>query len=367
MLSKRATRGALTPAVSNSILLVLDEDAVVEVLHAAKAAKTLADLASCSRRLCTLARSRLPLRLSIHDSEQVSLVLQSIAHGRPPFTGCTSLYLSTDCAADCLMATTLLAAAVQWTGLQQLQLALDPGQGKDDTVQELDMISSGVLSALPALKQLRRLELNAPAFDAWSAKLVGQLEQLTYLEVALGSATPFVSPATHLTALSGLKGLQELYLLGPPPVQPAAGVTGPFSLPSSLKKLTLAAGWCDNPAATAAWVTHLPGCPQLQHLSVEYTCTWEHPSTHPSVLVLKLAAHNPHLRTLEFQMCEGQEEVIWGSSAEGSPEDAVPAPWHPTAAMAALTGLEQLSASGLLRVTTAAHWQHLAQLTALSS
>jgi hypothetical protein len=93
MLSKRATRGAPTQAVSSSILLALDEDALVEVLCAAKAARTLSDFASCSRRLCTLARSRLPLRLRIDSVKSAAMVLQSMSMGLPPFTGCTTLRL----------------------------------------------------------------------------------------------------------------------------------------------------------------------------------------------------------------------------------------------------------------------------------
>jgi hypothetical protein len=229
------------------------------------------------------------------------------------------------------------------------------------------MFSSGVLSALPALKQLRRLELNLPAFDALSAKLVGQLEHLTRIHMDIGYEAPYVSPAAHLTALSGLKGLQELSLSGPPPVQPAASPTGPFSLPPNLGKLKLRAGcFIGEGPRMGDWLTHLPGCPQLQHLALEM-CHDRHPSTHPSVLVPLLAAHNRQLRTLAISWHGVGEEGPWSSNfAEEQHGAAALAPWRPTAALAALTGLERLSAGRLLLVSTAAEWRHLAQLTALT-
>jgi hypothetical protein len=55
------------PSEGSGALAVLDETALVEVLRAAKAARVLGLLCSSSSYLCTLARSRVPVRLEVRN------------------------------------------------------------------------------------------------------------------------------------------------------------------------------------------------------------------------------------------------------------------------------------------------------------
>lgn len=214
MSNRRSTRAAPPQPVSSAILL-LDDDAQVEVLRAAEAAGVLAALASSSEQLCRLARSRLAQKLRVENQEQASLVLQSWAAGRPPFSACTQLYLAASRPTGCLLAVGVLNAARQWPDLEQLELGLWPCE---DTYQQpnpvlVDHTTSAVLSVVPALGNLKQLKLDImrATLGADSMQHVGQLVQLTKLELAIDN--PAVNPV-DLTALSGLTNLLELYLPG---------------------------------------------------------------------------------------------------------------------------------------------------------
>jgi hypothetical protein len=72
--------------------VVLNDDAMVEVLGAAKAAGALGLFASSSRQVCSLARSRIAVRLAVYDKEDAALLLRSSSHSVPPFSACTQLH-----------------------------------------------------------------------------------------------------------------------------------------------------------------------------------------------------------------------------------------------------------------------------------
>jgi hypothetical protein len=87
-------------------------------------------------------------------------------------------------------------------------------------------------------------------------------------------------------------------------------------------------------------------------------------------MIGQLAHYNKQLRVLVFQSTEGSVNLTWDMSVEGLP-DGVPVDldepyWRPDAALAALTGLEQLSADGHLHVGTVEQWECLAQLPGLT-
>jgi hypothetical protein len=119
----------------------------------------------------------------------------------------------------------------------------------------------------------------------------------------------------------------------------------------------------------AYWVTHLPGCPQLQYLDLEYW--WkQHSSAHPARVVSMCAAHTPRLRTLVLDDYDFYDDLptTWGWSLPGLPDAEGPAEggWHPDEALASLTELECLHALGELHISSQADWQQLAQLRALT-
>jgi hypothetical protein len=192
---------------------------------------------------------------------------------------------------------------------------------------------------------------------------IGQLVQLTRLELYIHD--PAEVKPVDLTALSRLTNLLELYYPGPAAVQPAAGPEGPFSLPSSLTRLDLGEPWDDLAGPVSCWFSHLPGCPQLQQLQVNYGPRRRH-AADPRTLVHCLAHHNRQLRAMTLHYSYTKAEMDWHTAVQELPGAADPVEWHPDAALAALTGLECLSASQLLSVQAAEDWQHLAQLTALS-
>jgi hypothetical protein len=356
---------------SRSILVTLDEDALVEVLRAAKAAGVLQALASSSKQLCSLARSRVPLHLKVHtheDHTQALLALGPTNHGTPPFSACTRLYVAAGDLSGCLMAVCILNTAQQWTALVHLELWLDQPEEQLQLEPPFDYCAAAMLSGVPALKQLRSLELNLPDLRAASAGHIGQAVQLTALTVQL-LRPDFTLAASDLGALSRLRDLKELVLKDTPMVQPAAGPEGPFCFPSSLTYLMLADDEVTDPnAATMAYcLTHLPGCPQLQHLELAYG-NQQHPSAHPEAVVALLAQHQPQLRMLKV-WCDGYHEgQDWDLPVEGLADatGAVPHEWHPSDTLAALTGLECLVGTHMLSVHDTAEWQHLASLTALT-
>jgi hypothetical protein len=214
----------------------LHEDALVALLRAAKAAGVLGTLASSNKQLCSLARSRLPVQLHVLDQAQAALLLRSMAAGRPPFSGCTLLHITAVGKTNWLMAVNLLGAARQWSALEELQLCLHPRSFHPWSSRTAQRCSAGVLSMVPMLQQLRSLKLAVECFDACSAWHVAQAAQLTELAVRVEDVVEDAAP--DLTALSRLTNLHKLHLVNPA-VKPAAGPSGPFSLPSSVTRLSL--------------------------------------------------------------------------------------------------------------------------------
>jgi hypothetical protein len=364
-MTKRRTRtsAAITPAV-------LNEDVFFSILRAAKAAGVLTALASSSRQLCTLARSSVPVKLCIISPEQAALVIASHAHSRPPFSGCTQLRVKARDPASCVLASGVVYAAQQWTALVHLRLDLylDPAAQQLQPGVLVECYTSNFLCCLPALQQLRRLELNTAEFGTCSAERVAQLPQLTQLTLGVRVAVEGAPP--NLSALSRLTNLVQLKLEGACVTQPAAaGATGPAHLPSSLTWLVLHAPAPPCAAAIASWATHLGGCPQLRALHIKYG-QQQHPSVHPSALVPLLARHNQQLRTLRISYIDDDpDQVDWSGSVTGLPDAVAPvsSEWRPDDALASLSGLQVLSEQQQLRMRHQSDWQHLAQLTALSS
>jgi hypothetical protein len=349
-------------------LAALDDEALVEVLLAAQAAGVLGRFVSSSRQLCSLARSRVPVELCVSSSDEAALLLRSSAHGVPPFSACTRLDVRASLAADDSMVTPVLLAAADLTALRHINLEVSMPPRCKLTTQGIDARMGTVIGAVPAtLPNLGSMYLHVPAFGAHCARNLAGLVQLTAICVQPSTGDPVESTAAtaDLTPLSRLTNLRELQLCGPPPVQPAAGVNGPFSLPSSLTRLVWEKG-VNRRAVIGCWVTHLAACPGLQELVVTYKRR-EHSSAHPAVLVPILAQHNRHLRMLDF--CNGHSHFnAWDLPVAGLQDPIAPTVWCPDAALAALTGLENLApaADPRLTVNTAAGWQHLAQMSALT-
>jgi hypothetical protein len=352
---------------SLGILFILDEGALVEVLRAALPAKVLAALASTSRQLCSLARSRVPFPLSVSSPEHAQLVLVSDAAGRPPFSGCEELELVAGHASDCLLAAGVLTKAQHWPELYWLELTVDFDEEQLAVGRSMDVYLAALMSPVVALQQLRGLDLRLPSLGPCTMGHIGQLVQLTRLELDVSEAAAAAAAGNQLglPSLSALTALKYLTLNRVAAVQPAADLAGPFCLPSSLTALVLTYGDVQHPDPLACWLTHLPGCPKLEELEVIYG-PQQHASTHPLVLVRLLSHHNKRVRLLAMYHDDGVSPV-WGAAVPGLPDAAAPAggEWHPGPALAALKGLEELSCGHSLSVREEAHWQHLAQLTAL--
>lgn len=353
-------------AGSSSLLHLLDEDVMVEVLLAAEGEGALVPLSSCSRHLCRVARARVPSSLVVNSNEAASLVIKSHMAGRPPFSGCTYLEVSPPDSVCYLMAPSILAAARGWPALQRLKLRAMPDLSEQEQDLFMDHCNAGILSSVPPLQQLRELELDIIGFGADCARQVGKLVHLTRLKIsACGSHAD--EPA-DLTALSGMTSLVELQLYAAPRVQPPAGPAGPFCFPSSLRSLTLNDIDMGDPTNLANWLPHLPGCPQLEVLCLQYADE-QHPSAHPAALVPRLVQHNRQLRSLTLRHMYHPQHTEWTMEVAGlpqQPEGPLGWAWHPDAALAALPGLECLSAGRQLVVHAAGDWRQLAKMPAVT-
>lgn len=366
MTTRRTRASAAAQAASSPP--PLNEDVLIRILRAAKAAGVLTALASSSRQLCTLARSSVRVKLSITNQEQAALVIASQAQGRPPFSGCKQLHVKAADVASCLLAAGVVYAAKQWTALQDLRLDLnfEPAEQLQPGVA-VECYTSNVLCSLPALQQLRHLDLEAKGFGTCSAERVAQLPQLTALTLRVRRTASGALP--NLSALCRLTNLVRLHLYSACVTQPAAGPGGSYHLPSSLTRLVLHAPTPAYAAPIASWASHLPGCPQLQEVHIQYG-RQQHASAHPAALVRLLAQHNRQLRILHMTYLGGDgNKIEWSTPVAGLPDAAGPvsSEWRPDDALAALTGLQVLSEQRQLCIRHQADWQHLAQLTALST
>jgi hypothetical protein len=373
---------------TSTTLFFSDTALVKRVLCAAEAAKTLSQWASLSKQLCLVARSSSPFGLRIRSPQQARLVIRSLAQGRDPFSGCTDLYVDAYDLAMCCLAGGVLDIAQQWTALKSLGLVIgdldQQQQQQQQTSQQkwrqlewqqqgeqeeegaaLEYPTSSLLLHVRTLQQLRHLELCAPYLGTCSVQLLLQLTQLTSLQLS-GSATPAGAPpaAADLGALSGMTRLVQLCLSCDLAPHLPASPEGPYCYPTSLQTLVLDSTNHRNPTSMAHWVAHLPGCTQLQSLTLEYGGQ-QHASAHPSHVARLLARHGQlHTWTV---FAHGVPD--WGATVAGwVGVEEVPAggEWRPGASWAALGGLRCLRAP-FLHVRDQADWQHLAHLTALTS
>jgi hypothetical protein len=349
---------------------ILDDDVVVEILRAAKAAGVLGLLASSSRQLCTLARSSVPVQLRVMNERQAGLLIAAQAHGRPPFSGCTELVVQATDTASCMLATGVVYAAKQWTALQGLRLSLKPSWTAEQQQPTLpvEYYTSNVLCSLPALQQLRKLQITVPGFGTCSMERVAQLPQLTGLTLVVGRPAAGEAPP-DLSALSRLTNLVQLCLVGACVTQPAAAPGRPAHLPSSLIHLALHALPTPHPAVIACWATHLAACPQLRGLHIQYGRR-QHHSACPRAIVRLLAQHNRQLRALDITYTKhSAQQVDWSVPVAGLPDAAGPVEgeWRPDDALAALTNLATLQEGHQLRIRGHANWHYLAKLTALEA
>jgi hypothetical protein len=335
------------------MLLGLDDDALLEVLRAAKDAKVLVALTLSCRKLSLLARSRLAERLRVLDKRHAGFITYAAVRGMP-FSGCKALEITASNRDAFLAAARVLRAAQQWPGLQQLSLSILPAYMSLWDVYGLDLLLEDPLPHLQGF----HLVMSAEMFSkAQPTKLLLQVTSLWL--------TPYT--ANNMSVLPAMGNLQSLELGDKPPsVAPAAGVTGPFLLPSSLKKLAIDCQHCQAPDPMASWLTHLPGNPQLQHLELSYA-ERHHASAHPAAVMQALSQHNHQLRS--FSVKNGLRTRTWHAYVGGLAAAAGPGvvEWRPDAALATLDGLESLAAGSMLHVRGQGDWQRLTHLSVCSS
>jgi hypothetical protein len=308
--------GQASSAASTDSFDVLDEDCAVEVLHAAKAAGTLGALATSSRHVCSLARSKVPVKLRVVDHAHAALCARGLARQGLAFSGCTQLGVEVETEDALDSVASILSTAQQYPALQQLQLKLTkplygegPGQGNlvaagssQQSLMGVDQRLGGVFSALPGLQQVQSMELAPWKMSPGIADVIRMLVQLTRLQLDVET----FSPAIRLSApaLRPFTNLVDLYVHNPPPLQPPAAA-GPADLPSSVTRLTISSSARDTPQPQGSWLAHLYGCPQLQDLTVK--CTgYVDDSAHPKRVMRLLGRHNRQVRSFRWQHSPGE-------------------------------------------------------------
>jgi hypothetical protein len=236
-------------------------------------------------------------------------------------------------------------------------------------------LKSGLALLEEVLPQLQGSHLAMPAQLFSRARASPHLLQVTSLELAAytaadtaaGTAAAAAAAPLNTSVLSAMKNLRALRLYEPPPVTPAAGVTGPFLLPHSLNILAIHSVGSHPNDPTACWLTHLPGCPQLQHLELLYAPR-HHASAHPAAVVQAVSRYNRQLssfKAMGYTQTHTWDAPVAGLSAAAG--FAVAQEWRPDAALASLTGLESLAAGSMLHVRDQWDWQRLTHLSACTS
>jgi hypothetical protein len=344
-----------------SMLLQLQDDALGEVLRAVKDPGVLLTLANSSSSMCRAIRSKVPVRLQVLDQQQAGFISNAAERGMP-FSGCKELVIRPRSRDGCLAAAHVLRAALQWPGLQQLSLfiALFPQQQQDEATME-----SGLALLREPVPQLQAFHLALPAQLFSRARLSPQLLQVTSLELKQYNAA--AATALDMSNLSAMDSLVELQLRGPPPVvAPAAAVTGPFLLPHNLNTLKIPTFWSHAPDPLACWLTHLPGCPQLQHLELSY---WRqhHASAHPFAVLRALSQHNKQLRSFRVRLASMTD--TWDAPVAELSQAAghVSNEWGPDSVLALPARLESLAVHSMLHIRGQEDWQCLARLLACTN
>jgi hypothetical protein len=242
----------------------------------------------------------------------------------------------------------VLSAAQQWPAMHKLALLLAPDRMQLQPGTSLNYCVSGVVGAARGLQQVRSMRLTVPAFGTSCAQHFSGLQQLTALELAVTHAAADIA-AADLSALSCMTNLVNLQICNAPAVQPAAGPTGPFSLPGCLRHLSIYCMPSLDASGNASWAAHLPACRGLEEVHLVYE-QQQQPADFLDGVVQLLGQHCQQLRTLRLV-----------------PRDVLlDVQWHPAASLAGLAGLQQLEVGNQLCVESHADWQHLAQLTDLS-
>jgi hypothetical protein len=272
--------------------------------------------------------------------------------GLPPFSACTQMSVHANDLTSCRLLGQALRATQQWTALQKLHIILECDSSAGEAM-------GSVLSVVAGMQQLRQLEVHAPNLDASNAVHIQQYTQLTSLTIA-PQQTAAADASPGWWDLSGLSSLVALSFQGVPAVQAAAGETGSFHLPNNLRELTMVSWSETDPSAMAGWVTHLPGCPQLQQLRLVYNRMHDSDISAPRLMRL-LLQHNKQLRSLS--LCERQSRFGQLQPDAMDPEQQF---WPPGADLGSVKELKELSSSELC-VRSGADWQHLAQLPGLTS
>jgi hypothetical protein len=283
-------------------ILGLPDDATEYVLLAAREHGQLGALSTACQRFCALARGRIPANIHIEDAADACKLLQLQLGGvsRPPFSHCDSLYLAAeDAPAMYQLQGVLGTAAAQWTALTSLDLTILPpealaaaGQAVEAAVlAQYDCSAAGFLMHLAGLKQLQRLKLTTVILGPLTAIQLGRCQALTSLLLhEPGWDEPFLFPTPpDLSPLSSISRLVDLSVVWEGGPKPPAAADGPYALPSSLRVLRVTGD-------TAYWLQHLPGCPHLEQLALDYG-GYQHASAHPAAVLQAAAKHTPGLRS----------------------------------------------------------------------
>lgn len=240
------------------------------------------------------------------------------------------------------------------TTSQEGSTSMGPADG-DAGVQapqpSTDAVLAGFICSMSGLQQLCKLTLDTNMMGPLAAAALGGLKQLSSLtSLRLLLCCNSGTRQLDLTPLSGTTGLLKLTIGKLPPKwsrglpgehispMPPATPDGPFCLPSSLQLLQL------HGPSTAPWLQHLPGCRQLSQL-----CIWGIKGSTAAVLEL-VVRHVPGLQALSMITVNDHTEYQ-------------PFSRH---AVTAVTALKHLAITDSLYVETAADWEALGRLRALT-
>jgi hypothetical protein len=377
-------------------ILDLPDDAVVCILRAARQHRKLVALATACKRLCALARSRIPARLWVTNETIASRLvrLQQGAVSRLPFVHCDRLILKGEDAPSIYqLPAVLTTAAAQWVSLSGLHLTVLPPEAlpavEDDTaaaaaaaaaavedggdeqqteeqdeeavraavLEQCDSSLAGLIMPLAGLKQLQRLSLTIVILGPVTAIQLGNCQALTslHLEDPVRSKPAVFTLPPDLTPLSKMSRLVELDVQWTSGPTPPAAADGPFALPTSLRQLSIGVG-------AAYWLQHLPGCPLLEQLKVGYYGP-QHASAHPAAVLEAAAQHTPGLRHLRCDEHDGpfNQDLPLLPAVAGAEQQQLT-----REAVSALTALEVLEVCEQLVVHSAAGWEALGSLRALT-
>jgi hypothetical protein len=341
-------------------LLDLHDDDLHNVACAARRNGDLPAVASTCRRLCRVARSRIPATLQVQGTQPYRTLRGLTAGSDLFFSACNSLLAAAEEGPSCYLLQGVLGQAAALGNLTALELSvlMPPDEQRGAGQQEGSSDGEGVLVPVSHMQQLRQLKITTVTMSNTCATLLAQLTGLTSLCIMEIEEKSWVYPGVplgDLSPLSCLGHLVELTVHWRVAAEPPATDDGPYALPTSLRRLELGGN-------VANWLQHLPGCPQLEQLRLRY---WngQKQSAHPAAVLEAVADYTPGLRHLT---CSDDSSVDSGErrfdrftyyTLQLLPEDAV----------AELTSLQHLDVGCYLRVRDEEHWEALGALTALTT